>query len=152
MKEFDIELAKAGAPLCTRKGRDARIICWDMAQEADDTGRYAPIIALIKNGGNEYLFYYYKDGRYSGGCEDYDLMIKDEEWDRLQGWKPKFKEGEKVRFYTPEGERRGVIKEAVLLGVCRCYAVCMEDDPSKPITYVNEEFLRGEKTTRRSRR
>lgn len=29
MKAFDLTLAKAGAPVCTRNGRDVRIICWD---------------------------------------------------------------------------------------------------------------------------
>lgn len=29
LKEFDIEAAKAGKPVCTRDGRKARIICFD---------------------------------------------------------------------------------------------------------------------------
>ena len=41
MKPFDLELAKKGHPVCTRDGRDARIICYDAK-----TGEY-PIIALV---------------------------------------------------------------------------------------------------------
>ena len=29
MKPFDIELAKAGYPVCTRDGRPVRILCFD---------------------------------------------------------------------------------------------------------------------------
>lgn len=29
MKEFDLEKAKAGHPVCTRNGNKARIICFD---------------------------------------------------------------------------------------------------------------------------
>ena len=45
MKEFDYEKAKAGAPVCTRDGRSARIICWD----ADITwgDHKYPIVAII---------------------------------------------------------------------------------------------------------
>lgn len=39
---FDLDKAKAGEPVCTRDGRDARIICWDSKQDDADT-----IVALI---------------------------------------------------------------------------------------------------------
>lgn len=42
MKEFDLELAKAGHPVQTRNGKNARIICFD----AKD--KYYPIVALIE--------------------------------------------------------------------------------------------------------
>lgn len=42
MKPFNLELAKAGHPVCTRDGRKARIICFD---RNDDI---FPIIALIE--------------------------------------------------------------------------------------------------------
>ena len=47
MKPFDLEKAKAGARVCTRYGRDARIICFDRKSELD-----APIIALALNPDN----------------------------------------------------------------------------------------------------
>lgn len=40
MKEFSLKDAQSGAAVCTREGRDARILCFDAA------GKY-PIIALI---------------------------------------------------------------------------------------------------------
>ena len=52
MKEFDYEKAKAGAPICTRDGRPARIICWD----ADITykGHKYPIVAITPTGDENY--------------------------------------------------------------------------------------------------
>lgn len=41
LKEFDLEAAKAGKPVCTRDGRKARIICFDRNWEY-------PIVALIE--------------------------------------------------------------------------------------------------------
>ena len=42
MREFDLSAAKAGAPVCTRDGMEARIICFDRVDL-----KY-PIIALYK--------------------------------------------------------------------------------------------------------
>ena len=33
MKEFDIELAKQGHPVCTRDGRKVRVLCYDALTE-----------------------------------------------------------------------------------------------------------------------
>lgn len=30
MRKFDLAAAKAGAPVCTRSGKPARIVCWYM--------------------------------------------------------------------------------------------------------------------------
>ena len=83
MKEFDLEKAKAGAPVCTRDGRPARIICWDYQeygkQEADEK---FPIIALVKEDKGERAYTY----RESGKCKIYkkdELMmapVKHEGW------------------------------------------------------------------------
>lgn len=42
MREFDLSAAKAGAPVCTRDGMEARIICFDRVDLE------YPIIALYK--------------------------------------------------------------------------------------------------------
>ena len=56
MKEFNLEAAKAGAKVCTRDGREVRIICFDAKSEY-------PILALIMCGdGKEYLYTYAIDG------------------------------------------------------------------------------------------
>lgn len=49
MKPFDLEKAKAGAPLCTREGFRARIVCFDANND-----RF-PIVALLEGeDGKEY--------------------------------------------------------------------------------------------------
>ena len=58
MKEFDLELAKAGHPVCTRGGRKARIICFD----AND--KYYPIIALVEMNGVEEVARYTNKGKW----------------------------------------------------------------------------------------
>ncbi len=67
MKEFDLEAAKAGAPVCTGDGRKARIICFDVKDE-----RY-PIVALVEEDGEEILRSYTAKG--SIECEDADSLM-----------------------------------------------------------------------------
>lgn len=65
MKPFDLEKAKAGAPLCTREGFRARIVCFDA-----DNDRF-PIVALLKSdNGKEYPVSFTKEGRFSDGEAD----------------------------------------------------------------------------------
>ena len=77
LKEFDLEAAKAGKPVCTRDGRKARIICFDTINK----GNY-PIIALLEDKGSEAIFYYNKDGKCNVGTE-LDLMMLPE---KKEGW------------------------------------------------------------------
>lgn len=44
LKEFNLEAAKAGKPVCTRDGRKARIICFDTINKSN-----YPIIALLED-------------------------------------------------------------------------------------------------------
>lgn len=71
MKEFDLEKAKAGHPVCTRDGQEARILCFDRE------GQF-PIVALVKDAGNETIFSYNNMGRYSNDGRGYlcDLIMK----------------------------------------------------------------------------
>lgn len=80
MKPFDLEKAKAGAPLCTREGFRARIICFDA-----DRDRF-PIVALLKgDNGKEYPVSFTKEGRFSDGEADSskDLFMVGE---KKEGW------------------------------------------------------------------
>lgn len=62
MKPFDLEKAKAGAPLCTREGFRARIICFDANND-----RF-PIVALLEgDDGKEYPVSFTKKGRFYDG-------------------------------------------------------------------------------------
>lgn len=84
MKPFDLEKAKAGAPVCTREGFKARIICFDASNK-----RF-PLVALIKdfNNSDEYPVLYTKEGNFydSGTNNPKDLFmegIKKEGWINL---------------------------------------------------------------------
>ena len=80
MKPFDLEQAKAGAPVITRNGCTARIICFD---RADDDG-YSLVALLQLDKGIERVTTHTDQGRY---CKepgnDYDLFmspVKKECW------------------------------------------------------------------------
>ncbi len=77
LKEFDLEAAKAGKPVCTRDGRKARIICFDAENDK-------PIVALIYDCNRETVFQYLKSGRFfTGQINGYDLMMLPE---KKEGW------------------------------------------------------------------
>lgn len=78
LKEFDLEAAKAGKPVCTKDGRKARIICFDRNWEY-------PIVALIEcENGEEMISACDKDGKariYE--TQGTDLMMLPE---KKEGW------------------------------------------------------------------
>lgn len=77
LKEFDLEAAKAGKPVCTRDGRKARIICWDKKG-------LVPIVALIEYENSEIFLAYYNNGRHTiRERSDNDLMMLLE---KKEGW------------------------------------------------------------------
>lgn len=80
MKEFDLQKAKEGHPVCTRDGKPVRILCFD---KHDDSG--SPIVALVcGNDKNEALFDYHINGRFINRRElCNDLMMVTE---KKQGW------------------------------------------------------------------
>lgn len=70
MKPFDLEKAKAGHPVCTRDGRDVRIICFDRLSACS-------IVALIKTYDKEEHGVYYNSGKYYFDTESrFDLFMK----------------------------------------------------------------------------
>lgn len=56
MKDFNINLAKGGSPVCTRDGKPVRIVCYN----AD--GQY-PIVALVKYAAGEKAEQYTAEGK-----------------------------------------------------------------------------------------
>ena len=78
MKEFNLEEAKAGKPVCTRDGKDARIICFDAKG-------YTLIIALVYYDEYEVCFPYTANGRIHtiDKVSNMDLMMKGE---KHEGW------------------------------------------------------------------
>lgn len=80
MKQFDLEKAKAGKPVCTRDGRKARIICFNIKDES------YPIIAAIAVDDREIVNSYTIDGKdYDNGStlSGRDLMMACE---AKEGW------------------------------------------------------------------
>lgn len=77
LKEFDLEAAKAGKPVCTRDGRKARIICFDL------NNKNFPIVAIINCDSEENAYQYDIDGI----CDEHDnnlnLMMSLE---KKEGW------------------------------------------------------------------
>ena len=68
MKPFSIELAKEGKQVCTRDGRDVRIVCFDMENEF-------PIVALVKDkDGKENAYTYPESGKWF--IHSADLFIR----------------------------------------------------------------------------
>lgn len=105
-KPFSLEEAKAGKPVCTRDGRDARIICFDKK------GDYHPIVALVDYGNSELVCSYDTAGRIKAdGQYDDDLMMATE---NKSGWINMYKETEgeyymdKAVFRTRESALKAV--------------------------------------------
>lgn len=80
LKPFDIQKAREGKPVCTRDGRKARIICFDL-QSIEKT----PIVAAVQvTDKQEVISHYYEDGRqFVDGISELDLMMLPE---KKEGW------------------------------------------------------------------
>lgn len=71
MKKFDINKARQGAAVCTRKGKEVRILCYDMRHLDRDI-----LVVLVKqNSGEEYIRMYNPSGVCVEGGPDEDLMM-----------------------------------------------------------------------------
>ena len=86
LKPFSLEAAKAGKPVCTRDGRKARIICFDL-----QSIKKTPIVAAVQVADKqEIITNYYEDGRqFIDGISDLDLMMLSE---KKEGWINVYKE------------------------------------------------------------
>ena len=74
--EFNLELAKSGAKLVTRDGKEARLLC----SERVDSKYYGNLVVLVKNtkGTWERIIAYNNQGRVASCLEkNLDLMIQD---------------------------------------------------------------------------
>lgn len=76
MRTFDLEAAKAGAPVCTRSGLEARIIRYDRRGDSD-----CRMVALVNAGYEERVQYYSQAGKiiHNKTCAD-DLMMRDDDY------------------------------------------------------------------------
>lgn len=78
MKEFNLKEAQAGKPVCTRDGRKARIICWDLKND-----NYCLVAAVESktDENSEEILTYDKDGIFTTDHEvnhNYDLRMAPE--------------------------------------------------------------------------
>lgn len=85
MKPFNIEKAKAGAEVCTRDGRKARVICFDKVNPSGDYARFSIIALVMEFDGCEAIYTYDQTGTYNCSRHESvdDLMLAGE---RHDGW------------------------------------------------------------------
>lgn len=75
MRVFDLEAAKAGAPVCTDLSEPVRILCFDRKSSQ------FPIIALIDKGDNSESFVTFtKEGKESYSIGATALMMRDDDY------------------------------------------------------------------------
>lgn len=97
-RDFNLEEAKAGKPVCTRDGRKARIICFDRDWDMH-------IVALVADPLGESVHYYLSNGKVDFDKQnDEDLMMLPE---KKEGW---------VNVYPADcvGQKRYPTKEEAL--------------------------------------
>ena len=77
MKNFDLVAAKAGAPVCTRSGKTARVICYDRRGSVE--GR---VMALLTEGQYESAAIYTDNGELiPDETTQKDLMMRDDDYE-----------------------------------------------------------------------
>lgn len=77
MKNFDLVAAKAGAPVCTRSGKTARVICYDRRGSVE--GR---VMALLNEGQYESVEFYTDNGELiPDETTQKDLMMRDDDYE-----------------------------------------------------------------------
>ena len=77
LKPFDIQKAKEGKPVCTRDGRKARILCFDLKNNV------CPIVAAVEENNMEVLYHYDTKGLNCYKKSEIDLMMLPE---KKEGW------------------------------------------------------------------
>lgn len=77
LKEFDLEAAKSGKPVCTRDGRNVRIICFDKKKDV------YPLIVLVSDKDGYEIINQYKANGAHPTIPDNDLMMLPE---KKEGW------------------------------------------------------------------
>lgn len=76
MKNFDLSAAIGGAPVCTREGKTARVICYDRRGSVDTR-----IMALLNEGEYEAVEFYTENGELiRDETTRKDLMMRDDDY------------------------------------------------------------------------
>lgn len=79
LKPFDLEAAKQGKPVCTRDGRKARIICFDM----NSFNNHIIVALITEENETESIYSYTSDGKWKETKTENDLMMLSE---KKEGW------------------------------------------------------------------
>ena len=109
MKEFSLEEAKAGKPVCTKDGRPARIICFD--RKSTDF----PIVVLIDNGTIEDYYCFTNNGTYHlDDSHHFDLMMAPV---KRKGWINIYKQSSPYDISERLGSHIYSTQEQALAGV-----------------------------------
>ena len=109
MKPFNLEQAKAGAPVCTRDGQPVRIVCYDLKGHKN-----YPILTLVESPvGVEATVSYALNGHHSLDSETgLDLMmasVKREGWVNLYACHSGVTATDQCTLYQSEKEARSQI-------------------------------------------
>lgn len=109
MKPFNLEQAKAGAPVCTRNGQPVRIVCYDLK----GYNNY-PILALVENtvGSESTMSYTLNGHHYLDSETGLDLMmasVKREGWVNLYTCHSGATATDQCTLYPSETEARSYI-------------------------------------------
>ena len=103
LREFDLEAAKSGKPVCTRDGRKARIICFDRVTNSTNEYTGSLVVLITNPNGDEQSWYYTDKGILAGRDEydnhKYDLMMLPE---KKEGWVNLYRDEESKRVYCWE--------------------------------------------------
>lgn len=102
MRPFNLEEAKAGKPVCTRDGRNARIVCFDLK------GGECPILAAVMFGDGEITIRYTNEGSWlTTEDSENDLFMKSE---IKSGWVNLYKTGagniDPINLFDTEDEAK----------------------------------------------
>lgn len=77
MKNFDLAAAKAGAPVCTKSGKTARVICYDYRGLVRER-----VMALLNEGNYESVEFYTDNGELiPDETTQKDLMMRDDDYE-----------------------------------------------------------------------
>ena len=71
LKPFDLKAAKAGKSVCTRDGRKARIICFDM----NSFNNHIIVALITEENGTESIYSYTSEGKWKETKTENDLMM-----------------------------------------------------------------------------
>lgn len=100
MKNFDLAAAMHGAPVCTRGGKTARVICYDRRGSVGER-----VMALLNEGSYESVEFYTDNGELiPDKITQKDLMMRDDDYE----------------YKLARGEYRSTVKENLTVDTPTC--------------------------------